>query len=101
MEREPPQRFDVLAVDAFSSDAIPGHLITREALGVYLRHVTPHGIVAFHVSNRFLDLVPVVARIAREHAVHAVVVRDEPEDDDERLRSRSDRVLAARHRPAL
>src|SRR5260370_40377995 len=71
LEREPPQRFDVLAVDAFSSDAIPVHLITREALGSYLRHMKPDGIVAFHVSNRFLDLVPVVARIARENGAHA------------------------------
>src|SRR5207247_4187041 len=101
MEGEPPQRFDVLAVDAFSSDAIPVHLITREALGVYLRHVTPHGIVAFHVSNRFLDLVPVVARIAREHAVHAVVVRDEPDDDDDSLRSKSGWVLVSRDAAAL
>src|SRR6266480_7690424 len=80
---------------------IPVHLITREALGVYLRHVTPHGIVAFHVSNRFLDLVPVVARIAREHAVHAVVVRDEPDDDDDSLRSKSDWVLVSRDAAAL
>src|SRR5260370_34712577 len=101
LEREPAQRFDVLAVDAFSSDAIPVHLITREALGVYLRHVRPHGIVAFHVSNRFLDLVPVVARIAREHGVHAVVVRDEPDDDDDSLRSKSDWVLVSRDAAAL
>ena len=101
MEREPPQRFDVLAVDAFSGDAIPVHLITREALGVYLGHVRPHGIVAFHVSNRFLDLVPVVARIAREHGVHAVVVRDEPDDDDDSLRSKSDWVLVSRDAAAL
>jgi len=101
MEREPPQRFDVLAVDAFSSDAIPVHLITREALGVYLRHVTPHGLVAFHVSNRFLDLVPVVARIAREHGVHAVVVRDDPDDDDDSLRSKSDWVLVSRDAAVL
>src|SRR5438270_1753094 len=101
LEREPPQGFDVLAVDAFSSDAIPVHLITREALGVYLRHVRPHGIVAFHVSNRFLDLVPVVARIAREHGVHAVVVRDEPDDDDDSLRSKSDWVLVSRDAAAL
>ena len=65
LEREPPQGFDVLAVDAFSSDAIPVHLITREALGIYLRHMKPDGIVAFHVSNRFLDLIPVVARLAQ------------------------------------
>jgi hypothetical protein len=96
MEREPPQQFDVLAVDAFSSDAIPVHLITREALGVYLRHVRDDGIVAFHVSNRFLDLVPVVARLAREHGVHALVVTDDPDDEDETGRSKTDWVLIAR-----
>jgi len=101
LEREPPQRFDVLAVDAFSSDAIPVHLITREALGSYLRHMKPDGIVAFHVSNRFLDLVPVVARIARENGAHAVLVRDDPEDDDPSLRSRSDWVLVSRDPEAL
>ena len=58
LEREAPQGFDILAVDAFSSDAIPVHLITREALGHYLRaHQEPDGIVAFHVSNRFLNLI--------------------------------------------
>jgi len=101
LERELPQRFDVLAVDAFSSDAIPVHLITREALATYLRHMKPDGIVAFHVSNRFLDLVPVVARIARENRVHAVLVRDDPEDDDPSLRSRSDWVLVSRDSDAL
>ncbi len=101
LEREPPQRFDVLAVDAFSSDAIPVHLITREALGSYLRHMKPDGIVAFHVSNRFLDLVPVVARIARENGAYAVLVRDDPEDDDPSLRSRSDWVLVSRDPEAL
>ena len=101
LEREPPQRFDVLAVDAFSSDAIPVHLITREALATYLRHLKPDGIVAFHVSNRFLDLVPVVARIAREDDAYAVVVRDDPEDDDPSQRSRSDWVLVSRDPEAL
>ena len=96
LEREPPQRFDVLVVDAFSSDAIPVHLITREALGTYLRHVEPDGMVAFHVSNRFLDLVPVVARLAREHGAHAVLVRDA--DDD---KSRSEWVLVSRDLAAL
>ncbi|HEX6689650.1 MAG TPA: fused MFS/spermidine synthase, partial [Burkholderiales bacterium] len=76
LEREPPQRFDVLAVDAFSSDAIPVHLITKEALAVYLKHVGADGIVAFHVSNRFLDLIPVVARIAKENGAYAALVRD-------------------------
>ena len=66
LEREAPQRFDVLAIDAFSSDAIPVHLITHEALGIYLKHMKPSGIVAFHVTNRFLDLVPVVEGLAHE-----------------------------------
>jgi SAM-dependent methyltransferase len=101
LEREPPQNFDVLAVDAFSSDAIPVHLITRQALGVYLRHVRPDGIVAFHVSNRFLDLIPVVARLAREHGAHAVLVNDDPADEDDSLRSRSDWVLVSRDPAAL
>ena len=91
----------MLAVDAFSSDAIPVHLITREALGVYLRHVKPDGIVAFHVSNRFLDLIPVVARLAQEHGVHVVLVRDDPDEDDDHKRSRTDWVLVSRDPTAL
>ncbi|HKX37325.1 MAG TPA: fused MFS/spermidine synthase, partial [Burkholderiales bacterium] len=101
LEREPPRRFDVLAVDAFSSDAIPVHLITREALGVYLKHVKPDGIVAFHVSNRFLDLIPVVARLAREHGVHVVLVSDDPDEEEDPRRSRTDWVLVSRDPAAL
>ncbi len=101
LEREAPRGFDVLAVDAFSSDAIPVHLITREALGVYLKHVKPDGIVAFHVSNRFLDLIPVVARLAQEHGAHAVLVRDDPDEEDDHKRSRSDWVLVSRDPAAL
>ncbi len=101
LEREPPQGFDVLAVDAFSSDAIPVHLITREALATYLRHMKPDGIVAFHVSNRFLDLVPVVARISSEQGAQAMLVEDDPEEDDPSGRSRSDWVLVSRSRQAL
>jgi hypothetical protein len=101
LEREAPQRFDVLAVDAFSSDAIPVHLITREALAVYLKHAGEDGIVAFHVSNRFLDLVPVVARIAKENGAHAVLVRDDPDDDEDSRRSRTDWVLVSRDAKAL
>jgi SAM-dependent methyltransferase len=101
LERESPQNFDVLAVDAFSSDAIPVHLITREALQAYLRHMKPDGIVAFHVSNRFLDLIPVVARLAEELKLHAVLVSDDPEDEDKTIRSRSDWVLVSRDPQAL
>ena len=101
LEREAPRSFDVLAVDAFSSDAIPVHLITREALGVYLRHVKPDGIVAFHVSNRFLDLIPVVARLAKEHGAHAMLVRDDPDEEEDYRRSRTDWVLVSRDPAAL
>ena len=101
LEREAPRSFDVLAVDAFSSDAIPVHLITREALGVYLRHVKHDGIVAFHVSNRFLDLIPVVARLAKEHGAHAMLVRDDPDEEEDYRRSRTDWVLVSRDLAAL
>jgi len=102
LEREPPQGFDVLAVDAFSSDAIPVHLITREALQTYLGHLKPDGIVAFHVSNRFLDLIPVVARLASELEVHAALISDDPADDEDNvLKSRSDWVLVSRDAGAL
>jgi spermidine synthase len=99
LEREPPQGFDILAVDAFSSDAIPVHLITKQALALYLRHVKPDGIVAFHVSNRFLELVPVVARLARENGAHAVVVYEGEEESDSR--TQSDWVLVSRDLKAL
>jgi len=60
LEREPPQQFDLLVLDAFSSDAIPVHLITREAFSTYLRHLKTDGIIAVHVSNRYLNLFPVI-----------------------------------------
>jgi hypothetical protein len=97
LEREPLQGFDVLAVDAFSSDSIPVHLITKEALALYLRHIKADGIVAYHVSNRFLNLVPVVARLAAEHGVHAMLVDEESEED----RTTSTWVLVARDPGAL
>ena len=65
--------FDVLAVDAFSSDAIPVHLLTREALALYLDRTAEDGMVALHLSNRHLDLVPVTAELARDADAHAAV----------------------------
>jgi len=82
MEREPPQDYDLLVIDAFSSDSIPVHLITREALAVYLRHLKPGGVIAFHVTNRFLHLAPVVKRIAGEHDLHVALISDDAEDSD-------------------
>ncbi|HEY8607705.1 MAG TPA: fused MFS/spermidine synthase [Noviherbaspirillum sp.] len=80
LEKEAPQHFDVLAVDAFSGDAIPVHLITREALSVYRRHLRPGGVVAFHVTNKFLSLAPVVERLAADQGLHAVRIVDSGND---------------------
>ncbi len=77
LERESPQQFDVLAIDAFSSDAIPVHLITREAVEVYLKHMKPDGVIAFHVTNRYLNLVPVVEGIAHALDMHALWISDD------------------------
>ena len=80
LEREAPQGFDVLAVDAFSSDSIPVHLITLEAVQIFEKHLKPDGVIAFHVSNRFLDLKPVVNLIAEKRGLHVTWVRDSYDD---------------------
>jgi hypothetical protein len=66
LERERPQNYQVLVLDAFSGDAIPTHLLTREAFEIYLTHLAKDGVLAVHISNRFLDLCPVVRKLA-EH----------------------------------
>ncbi|HCC56437.1 MAG TPA: hypothetical protein DEQ47_04110 [Solibacterales bacterium] len=77
LERETSQQFDVLAIDAFSSDAIPVHLLTREAFRVYWRHLRPNGVLAVHVSNKYLDLAPVVRAIAVHSGMWARQVTNE------------------------
>jgi hypothetical protein len=67
--REGAPTYDLIVLDAFSSDAIPVHLLTREALGIYLERLAPGGRLAVHVSNRYLDLEPVVAALARERGL--------------------------------
>jgi SAM-dependent methyltransferase len=94
MEREPAQNYDVIAVDAFSSDSIPVHLITREAMSVYLKHLKPDGVLAFHVTNRFLRLAPVVKAIADEHRLRTVLIVDEAEGSE---LARTDWLLIARN----
>ncbi len=82
MERQADQQFDVLAVDAFSSDAIPVHLLTREAFQLYFRHLSPNGILAIHTSNRYLNLAPVVAQHAKDLGKVSVTVDQEEDDID-------------------
>jgi len=79
LEREAPAGFDVLAIDAFSSDAIPVHLLTREAMHTYRRHVKEGGVIAFHVSNRYLDLSGVVRGLADAIGWPALRVIHDPE----------------------
>jgi spermidine synthase len=76
LDREPPQHFDVLVVDAFTGDAPPVHLLTVEAFGVYLRHLIPEGIIAVHVSNRFFALRPVVDAAAAAQRLSTAFIVD-------------------------
>jgi SAM-dependent methyltransferase len=82
LEREPPQQYDVLVMDAFSGDSIPVHLITKEAFELYFRHLKPDGILAVNVSNRYLRPELVVERIAAALGKPARIVRssDRPEE---------------------
>lgn len=81
MEREVAegrsQQFDLLALDAFSSDAIPVHLLTQEAFEIYLKEVRPDGVIAVHISNRYLDLEPVVDELARHFGLRAASISDD------------------------
>jgi hypothetical protein len=83
LESEAPQRLDILAVDAFSSDSIPVHLITREAMATYRRHVHDGGAIVFHISNRYLELTGVVRQLADSIGWTAMRVVDEPPKDSD------------------
>ena len=99
LESEAPQNFDVLIVDAFSGDAIPVHLLTREAFALYLRHLNPGGILAVHVSNQYLDLAPVVRQLAMQQNESAILI-DSPKDESQGL-SEALWVLVTRNREFL
>ncbi len=74
--RGQPQKYDVLVLDAFSSDAIPVHLLTKEAMEIYLKHLRDQdSVVAFHISNRILDLVPVLKGLSREFKLSLIIVQ--------------------------
>jgi hypothetical protein len=82
LEREPPQQFDVLAVDAFSGDSIPVHLLTRQAFELYFRHLKADGVLAVHVSNQFLDLQPVVEAAASSLHKQALLISNGDDHPD-------------------
>ncbi len=73
---EPERKYDLIVVDAFSSDAIPVHLMTRQALQIYRARLKEHGIIVFHTSNRYLDLEPVVANLADAEGMACLMMSD-------------------------
>jgi hypothetical protein len=82
LKRVPAGSHALIVLDAFSSDAIPIHLMTREALALYVSKLAPHGIVAFHISNRHLELQPVLARLAQDLGLAAISRNDEVSDSE-------------------
>ncbi len=75
------ENLDFLAMDAFTSDAVPMHLLTREAYAVYRRHLKPDGVLAINISNRYLDLEPIIAQAAKEMGWSGIVVYDEGDSE--------------------
>ena len=88
LETEPPQQFDVLIVDAFSGDSVPVHLLTRQAFELYFRHLKPDGVLAVHITNRFLDLRPVIKAAADHLGRPARIVDHEGDREHGIFRSR-------------
>jgi spermidine synthase len=80
LEREPAQNYNVLAVDAFAGDSIPIHLLTREAFALYFHHLAPGGALAIHVTNKHLDLAPVVKRLADAYSASSYLIHNSDED---------------------
>jgi SAM-dependent methyltransferase len=103
LERESSQQFDVLAMDAFSGDSIPLHLLTRQAMDTYLRHLKPGGVLAFQATNRYINIAPVVETLAKERGLTAVLISDEggSEDGDDYWTSRTDQVLVTSNQEFL
>ncbi|MCC6213217.1 MAG: fused MFS/spermidine synthase [Burkholderiales bacterium] len=81
MERDPPQKFDLISVDAFSSGSIPIHLLTREALRAYRRHLAPGGVIVYNVTNRFVNLAPQLKLVAEAEGMRILLIEDSPEDN--------------------
>jgi hypothetical protein len=81
MERDPPQNFDLISVDAFSSGSIPIHLLTREALRAYRRHLAPGGVVVYNVTNRFVNLAPQLQLVAEAEGMKVLLIEDDPSED--------------------
>ncbi len=100
LAREPAASLDLLALDAFSSDAIPMHLMTREAFRTYARVVAPDGLLLVHISNRYLDLEPVVAAVAKDGGWQVIELLYRPSPIDATA-SASQWIALSRHPRAI
>ena len=100
LARQPANSIDILAVDAFSSDAVPTHLLTREALAVYGRAVQPDGIILFHISNRYLDLKPVIADMAARGGWTSAMMQYVPSEEEEVMNATVSVWIALSRNPA-
>ena len=100
LEREAPRGYDLLAIDAFSGDSIPMHLITREAMALYIKHLKPGGAIVFQATNRFIDLMPVIRRLADEFGMQTAWVSDWAKDADY-WTSTTDQVIVTRNTALL
>ena len=80
MAQEPSQQFDMLVIDAFAGDAIPVHLLTRQAFDIYWRHLKPNGVLAVHISNQYLDLAPIVSLDSKARHISSWLVENDADD---------------------
>jgi spermidine synthase len=103
LERETPRGYDVLGIDAFAGDSVPMHLVTREAMALYVKHLAEDGVIVFQATNRYINLLPVVKRLATEVGMEAVVVSDVPNFDTgpEYWLSSTDQILVMRNKALL
>jgi SAM-dependent methyltransferase len=103
LKRPGPRGYDVLGIDAFSGDSVPMHLVTREAMALYVRHLAPDGVIVFQATNRYIELAPVIKRLAAEQDMEAVLISDWPDGSDGvgYWMSATDQVLVTRNAKLL
>ena len=103
LEREAPRQYDVLAMDAFAGDSIPTHLITREAMAAYVKHLKPDGVLVFQATNRFVNLMPALHNLAQAFGMQAVLISDSPPtvDGPGYWLSSTDQVIVTRNAALL
>ena len=100
MEKAPDHSYDLIVLDAFSSDSIPVHLLTREAVQLYLRKLAPGGVLAFHISSRYFTLEPVVGGIVRSHGLHGLYQMHVPSPSASRVGASTSQWVVAARQPA-